>query len=383
MTAALTPPLSLTPPLPPTLARTDEATPVRGNPEQRKIAAYPLFDWLRFALASIVVLKHAKVPLPEPLDGNLAVCVFLALSGWLIGGILLETRWAELPRFFYNRTTRIWCPYGAALVLLYGLAAAVEGVDGNWFKYLFYDATFTHFTWTMFPRALTEQPLDGTANHFWSISVEEQFYLFAPMAMLLVRWGKQLWVWAIIAGLLLWQGSQFAAIALGVGAAVANRDYGTNARGIAWNTSYRGPALAAVVAVGLFVATCYAGTPQNRALFALAVVLAVALPGSRGVIGMFLGAISYPLYLNHWVGIFIAHVVAKRVDLGFPIVQQLLSYLAAIAVAIAAWFVIDRQVMARRNDWYTPARGQVLGVVAYALLGIGLIGGFVILRSGG
>lgn len=137
---------------------------VAANPEARKIASYPLFDGLRFVLASVVVLVHADVHFPAPIDGNLAVRVFLALSGWLIGGILLETQRSELPRFFYNRATRIWCPYFATMILLYATAALFRGIDLNWFKYLFYDATFTHYTWTVFPRASAEMPLQGTAT---------------------------------------------------------------------------------------------------------------------------------------------------------------------------------------------------------------------------
>ncbi|WP_010218745.1 acyltransferase family protein [Sphingomonas sp. PAMC 26621] len=354
-----------------------------ANPEQRKIAAYPLFDWLRFVLASVVVLVHAGARFPAPLDGNLAVCVFLALSGWLIGGILLETQRAELPRFFYNRATRIWCPYFATVILLYGLAAAVHGVDANWFKYLFYDASFTHYTWTVFPRASGEMPLLGTGNHFWSISVEEQFYLFAPLLMLFLAWGKRLWVWLVVAALLLLKGSQFTPIALGVVAAIVHRDHGTNAAGVVWNARYRGPAIAAVVAVALFVAAAYWPIPQVRALLAVAVVLAAAIPGTRGAVGVFVGAISYPLYLNHWIGGFAVHSVARRLGYGPSVVQEALSYLLAIPVAIVAWYLIDRQVMAHRNAWYTPQRGRALGITAYVLLAIGLVGGLLIRRAGG
>ena len=70
------------------------------NPEEEKINSYPWFDWLRFILASIVVLSHADFQFAPFLTGKLAVSVFFALSGWLIGGILLRTEPYELPRFF-------------------------------------------------------------------------------------------------------------------------------------------------------------------------------------------------------------------------------------------------------------------------------------------
>lgn len=360
----------------------DVAVPL-ANPEHRKIAAYPLFDWLRFVLASIVVIGHAGVKFPAPIDGSLAVGVFLALSGWLIGGILLETEWSELPRFFYNRATRIWCPYFATVILLYFTAAVGHGIDTNWWKYLFYDSTFTHFTWTVFPRALGEMPLKGTGNHFWSISVEEQFYLFAPLLMLLWKWGKHLWTWLIVAAVLLLQASVFAPIALGVVAAIINRNYGTNAAGTTWNATYRGPLIAAIAAAVLFVMAAYFPLQQVRAVLALTVVLATAVPGERRPLGMFIGAISYPLYLNHWMGVYVVNAIARRVGVSLVGLLHTLDYLAAIPIAIAAWFLIDRQVMAYRNRWYTRARGQWLGVTAYGLLAIGLVGGFLIQRAGG
>jgi peptidoglycan/LPS O-acetylase OafA/YrhL len=156
---------------------------------QTHLSDQPALDWLRFVLASIVLLDHAGWDIPGPITGQLAVWVFLALSGWLIGGILLRTPVEELPRFYFNRAIRIWIPYGCAIFMLYAVAAAKEGIDFNWWKYLFYDVSFTHYNFTVFPQADAEMPLDGTGNNFWSISVEEQFYLIAPLLLCFVGLG--------------------------------------------------------------------------------------------------------------------------------------------------------------------------------------------------
>lgn len=152
----------------------DAAAPARAamRPASASHAvSYPLFDWLRFVLASVVALGHGKV-IDWPDAGFLAVQVFLALSGWLIGGILLQTERADLPRFFFNRATRIWIPYAIAILLLYSVSALRDPVNARWLEHLVYDATFTHNLYSLKPDAATAlplMPLQGTGNHFWSI----------------------------------------------------------------------------------------------------------------------------------------------------------------------------------------------------------------------
>lgn len=359
-----------------TLDVLNPAQAARTNPEMRKVAQYPAFDWLRFVLASIVLLDHSGVHFPGPLGGGLAVDVFLALSGWLIGGILLKTPRSDLPRFFYNRSTRIWAPYFACAALLYALALAKEGFSLDWLKYLFYDATFTHYTFTRFPQALTEMPLGGTGNHFWSISVEEQFYLAAPLLMILLPFGRKAWPWLVVAAVLMALPSRFAPIALGVLAAVVHQR-----RPLVTGRWPRHLTLAAGACIVLALMWRW-DVMALHAIFAVLVVLALAMPGRRLAIAVFAGAISYPLYLNQWIGGFATNVLLHQVgDLGRGPVLAL-TFLASLAVAIASWFVIDRQVMARRDGWYTPARGRTAMIAAYSLLVIGLVGGGAIRMMG-
>jgi peptidoglycan/LPS O-acetylase OafA/YrhL len=348
----------------------------RGNPEARKLDSYPHLDWLRFVLASIVFLDHASCPLPPPISGGLAVAVFLALSGWLIGGILMRSDRGDLPRFFFNRSTRIWAPYVATVVLLYAVAALREGVSANWLKYLFYDATFTHITWVHFPRAAAELPLKGTGNHFWSIAVEEQFYLVAPAIMLLARWGKHPVTWVAITALLIADQSIFAPIGAGVCAAAINarRPIGTTA-------AERWIAAAVAVVAALLLMTRWRHE-VFVALFSVAVILALVAPGRRTSIAVFFGGISYPFYLNHWIALISMNVLMKRVAAMPYTVALALGYAGAVAVATAAWWIIDRNVLTHRNNWYTPARGRVCAVLAYLLVAVGLAGGYLLQSRG-
>lgn len=336
-----------------------------------KLADQPALDWLRFALASIVVLEHSGLEFPGPVDGGLAVWVFLSLSGWLIGGILLRTAPDELPRFYFNRAARIWVPYWCAVVLLYAVAAAKEGVDFNWWKYLFYDLTFTHYNFTVFPQAVEELPLDGTGNHFWSLSVEEQFYLIAPFLLsftgLLSRLGALL-AFSLAVVLI---GDAFIPIAAGVLAAIAQRRLGD------WHATLRGRVGVAALAIAAFVGLSWFQNVWLESLFSVAVVLMCAVSGQRSRTALWFGGISFPLYLNGWIGQFAANFLMQRVFeiSAFSIGIQ---FAFALLVAAACWYLIDRPLRARRDAWYHAQYGKAAACIAYGSILIGLLGGFAL-----
>lgn len=333
------------------------------------MVSYPGFDWLRFVLASVVVLGHADFQFAPFLSGGLAVQVFFALSGWLIGGILLRSDISDLPRFFFNRATRIWLPYALALGLLYGFAMVREGVDYFWFKYLILDATFTHQLYTFFPLAKLELPLEGSGNQFWSISVEEQFYLIAPLIMYFVLNGKLLAVWLSIAVFTMALGSNAAPISLGVCAAILERDYA-----IADRHYVR---LAALSLALLSAATMWIWDVAylTHPIFAVATVVATAVPGRRNSIAIIAGGLSYPMYLNHWIAVFAVHFVQKRWLYFGHGVYVVADYLVALGVALCLYWFFDREIQRRRNDWYSPGIGRRLALLAYGLVAVGVIVG--------
>lgn len=343
--------------------------------ENAKLEYYPLFDWLRFVLASIVALVHAGV-INWHYAGGLAVSVFFSLSGWLIGGILLKTRQNELPRFFFNRATRIWIPYFAAMIALYSLSALRDPLTIRWLEFLFYDLTFTHNWFSLLPdplTALAEMPLRGTGNHFWSIAVEEQFYLAAPSLIIFLRFGKNPVFWGVVASVLCLIQPYFAAIALGVFAMTLRNRFGE------W---YFKPAAIAALIVLLLVSgvamMTYWQVERMAPFFSIAIVLLAARPGQRNQIGMFFGAVSYPLYLNHWIGLFILHGLAKRLSFMPPLVEGLLGYAVGVVAGILAYLLIDKQIMERRNSWFSPQRGGILRLIAYGSVVTGFAVGIIL-----
>lgn len=180
---------------------------VVGAPAQELATYFPRLDWLRFVLACTVMLSHFGALGSWPPAGTFAVHVFFALSGWLIGGILLEAKTADLPRFYFNRSVRIWVPYYLALTFL--IVASVlhdkRAFDPKWLEFVAYKATFV---WNLFGTQQLatfsdEMPLKGTGNHFWSVNAEEQFYLLSPLLLVVCipRIGRSLIAWLSIAAL--------------------------------------------------------------------------------------------------------------------------------------------------------------------------------------
>src|SRR5215212_2858834 len=203
-----------------------ETIPITG-PEHRK-EYYPYFDWLRIVLAMVVVLFHEGV-IPWGGASYIAVQVFFALSGWLIGGILLNTTRAGLTRFYFKRVARIWAPYYAALAILIGVSLLRDPVTPKWSEFVFYKTTFVYnvFGPPQLEKHRYDMPLDGSGNHFWSVNVEEQFYLLAPLLLVLVApiVGRSMSTWIAIS-LLAWYFNVYASIAVGVTAAVAASKFG-------------------------------------------------------------------------------------------------------------------------------------------------------------
>lgn len=294
--------------------------------------------------------------------------VFFALSGWLIGGILLRTEVYELPRFFFNRSTRIWIPYFAAIILLYSIAAVREGIDFFWLKYLVMDITFTHQLFTFFPAASYEMPLGGSGNQFWSIAVEEQFYLLAPLVMLFVIKGKTLLTWLIISAVCLAFDSNFGPISLGVCAAIMQRDYR-----IANQNLCRVLALFLLLASGLALSLDISRWDWiTGPIFSIALVVFLATPGERSKLALFFGGLSYPLYLNHWLALYFIHGAAKHLGLLELSSLPLVSYLFAIGITVPLYIFIDRQISRRRNEWFNPKIGTYMGLISYSLVIVGI-----------
>jgi len=157
-------------------------------------------DGLRALAISLVLVNHLFVPQATGgwmtvLHGVLApswlgVDLFFVLSGYLITGILLRDRQQTRPfaRFYLRRAVRIFPAYYAVLALvLLGIYAGASteprpsptalamftAYAQNWWPVLLGSSGFVQDT----------EPLWQQTSHFWSLAVEEQFYLLWPLLL--------------------------------------------------------------------------------------------------------------------------------------------------------------------------------------------------------
>ena len=146
----------------------------------------PALDGVRGVAILLVLGQHAMT---RPLiDGFVGVTVFFCLSGYLITTLLLrelETGTLDVLGFYRRRAARL-CPALATVVAVTTVVLLVGRPDlglRQAFEPAGAAATYTTslFDWARHPFATKDY-----FNFTWSLSVEEQFYVVWPFALL---WG--------------------------------------------------------------------------------------------------------------------------------------------------------------------------------------------------
>lgn len=185
--------------------------PVTGNteksePENR--AFFPSLDGVR-ALAFLMVVEQHYLALPWGWSG---VDIFFVLSGFLITGILFDSRddLYRVRNFYLRRSLRIFpLYYGVFLVLLLTTPLMHWRWTWSWLAWPLYLGNYLRFlhpyTYGSPWAVVADAQIGGTRfpqyrlflGHFWSLCVEEQFYLFWPWVVFFVRSRRALlWICA-------------------------------------------------------------------------------------------------------------------------------------------------------------------------------------------
>ena len=315
-----------------------------GTTDAEKIPYIPALDGLRAIALFTVLAFHGGFSAVH--GGYLPLTSFFVLSGFLITALLLSER-AHTGgigvRRFWGRRIRRLVPaalLGIALVALYlrfGARLSSPTVDGD---------VLSSMAWvTNWRFILSDQPYAATfadpspVQHYWSLAVEEQFYLVLPLlftGFLALARGRR-WVFggaaaALAAASVLWMahlhhpgdaplrvyfGTDTRAAELLVGVVLAcllvTRSGGlrrlSGRRALALDAA---GAAALVASVVLWFVTkefddrLYEGGLLGIALLAAVVVAAATQPSSAvgWVLGrrpvVWIGRLSYGIYLFHW-----------------------------------------------------------------------------------
>lgn len=393
---------------------TDVSAPAAQGLRPKKFAYVPALDGLRGLLVFPVALFHFSItagwdPVRIYAPGSFfAPSTFFALSGYLITSLLLaeEERTGGIDgRDFWNRRFRRLLPSSLLVIVSASVLTALfpdlwgplPGTDvaaplvslANWQEIHLADAGQCLSSAPEMPTCLR---LLGPLGIFWSLSLEEQFYLvlFTVVAVAVSR-GRDMTRWLV--GLLVLVGLGSILSLILVQSSPQREFFGTDTRAselvagclLAVWVHHRGlprhPAWRWVGWITLAVAVaCWAFVREDDSwvlgggLAAFSVVnigliLGATVPGGMSRLLSFgplvtLGRLSYPVYLIHWPMALIMR--PDRVHMaGWPLM------VARFAVSVAlAWLVfrfVERPLRTSRLVtwprglvvWGAPAAGAV------------------------
>lgn len=368
----------------------------------------PELDGLRTFAVVVIIFYHARV---DGIDGAfIALDLFFVLSGFLVTNVVMteidERGTLDLGRYYARRVRRL---LPAAVVAIVGICLLFVLVSSEPQRVAFVrqgQAALVYLAnWQFIAEANDYFVADATASpfmHFWSLSVEEQYYIFFPLLILLVhrlapRRGRVML--GVLGGLIALSITSQVVSAMtdpirayyatdarlyqllaGAALAIALREFVTDtSRGedgsVAWPRI--GPMLSVFGLVGYFALGSELLSMPNTARNLIATVLALSmicgLYTSAGswlsrAFGrptpVYLGKISYGTYLWHWPMILVmGELFAIR-----PLGVALLAGLAATALASLSYHLLETPIRRTKAldgvNWRAVGAGLTVSVIA-------------------
>lgn len=362
---------------------------VDNKPQNDQPSYMIQLDALR-AFAVLGVLVHHCLPQELFLNsklhwGPLGVRLFFVLSGFLITGILLRCRdlidlekqdtGFTLRRFYIRRFLRLIPVYYVTI-----LATTIINFSSIK-KSLFWHLTYTsniYFSWNSW---------DTTTSHFWSLSVEEQFYLFWPLVILMLP--RKYILSAIVLTIII--GPLFRILIMTVGLSDGNREYiltfacfdslGIGALLGFLNYNKKQLRLAKkyikwfcfLIGIPSFIAFnfMYIPTIDNSIVLSLGYTTASmfffllidrAALGFSGLMGVilewhplvYLGKISYGIYLYHLLVYYIVDKIFTHTALplfGFIWIKFITTTIITISISILSWELFEKPINALKRKF--------------------------------
>ena len=354
-------------------------------------------EGLRAVAVLLVVAYHCGLPVVG--GGYVGVDVFFVISGFLITGLLLRearrTGRVSIPRFYARRALRL-LP-ASTVVVVATVAASALWLPPLRLSEIVSDALHTSIyamNWRLAVVGtdyLSAESAPSPLQHFWSLAVEEQFYLVWPLLLLLVmrRGGRGLTTVLVLltAGSLavsVWQTRDNAGWAY-FGAHTRAWELGAGALLAVGATRLRrlpplpaklliGGGLAAVVvsAFGYTAATPFPGYAALLPVLGTAAAIAGGCARPAGLLGtpvlQAIGRLSYSWYLWHWPALLIAPFAAGR-PLGTG--ENVLVALGALVLAALTYALVENPVRhlaaLRDRPWRGLGAGAAVSVLAAGL----------------
>jgi peptidoglycan/LPS O-acetylase OafA/YrhL len=369
--------------------------PVTARPKALPDNYLPTLDGWRAVAILLVLIGHASYPFFEPTGllphpdwaealaetAHFGVSIFFGLSGFLICTRLLQEQaqngQINLGNFYIRRAFRILPPYFTYLFTLGVVAAfgliAINGLEW-WSCFLF------------FRNYLNGRNAGWYTAHFWSLAVEEHFYLIWPGLLVLLGTRRAKWGAAAFAvSVAVWRSFEYRhQLVQGAFPEVGYILYRTDIRldGLLWGCvvallfnipAWRGrlsfwlsPSRWFTL-VGVFIVCLWLKPPYYTHYIPLLVpviLLGTVLHPDRAVgrlleTGplMWLGRISYSLYI--WQQLFVVGSTKVRVATWGPLQALPLNILVALAFAILSFYYIERpMIRAGRRLVSTSGRGK-------------------------
>jgi peptidoglycan/LPS O-acetylase OafA/YrhL len=359
-------------------------------------------DGLR-AIAIALVLAFHAAPFAAP-GGFVGVDVFFVVSGYLITGLLTQAMYEgnfTFAAFYFRRIKRLFP--ALALVLAATLIAGNLILNSADYKSLgVHTAASAGFVVNLllysessyFDESAILKPL----LHLWSLGVEEQFYIVWPMVLLIaIRRRLPLFGVAATIGLV-----SFASNVLTVSSNPAaafylpqNRFWELMIGACAWiatdrpnsaiaGTNLRLRSAAATLGVALIVISAailnpFLNFPGWWALLPTAGTAAALLAGPRGWLNrtmlsqramVWLGKISYPLYLWHWPLLSFLYRFSANDKPAVVIRTRILAIAVSIVLAWLTHVIVER----RANGLFQRRPRVVVAAASISMLVLGFAG---------
>ncbi|WP_017259636.1 acyltransferase family protein [Pedobacter arcticus] len=338
-------------------------------------------DGLRGIAILLVLLFHTF----HFMLGWCGVDLFFVLSGFLITGILIETK--NHPFYFQN----FWIKRVLRIFPLYYFVLAIIIIP----KVFFRVNTVTHTSWTYwFYLQNWEYTIKGvfpdgkdTMNHFWSLAIEEQFYFFFPFVVKYIKDSRTPWV--LLAFIIIAIGFRFYYFSdgnigyyvgtfsrmdsLAIGAIIAYFIRYNRFLLEKWTLTFFYISLTYIVAVLIFTKSLHFSNPYFASLgltffallFGSVLILSISELKSKFLVRvltlkalLFIGKISYGLYVFHWVlYVFIKPPLEAIIYSNLPysifskVITSLIIGMMSLVLAYFSFHYFEKRFLNLKKKW--------------------------------